>query len=196
MSSRPTFKIQRNEKYIPLQILENIIESSTVSKAFLEENSSELFYESKNGSGKTVFRNKITYEGFLKYGILNNENPQEPCQINFPDGTIYTGTVINNELTGEGKYIFEDGSTYEGSVLNGLRHGKGTFKSKDGIYYEGEWENGLKHGKGKTIIGNMELEGEWVNDIINGKCRIKWKSGNLFDGKLENNKMNGNGYMV
>ena len=196
MSSRPTFKIQRNEKYIPLQILENIIESSTVSKAFLEENSSELFYESKNGSGKTVFRNKITYEGFLKYGILNNENPQESCQINFPDGTIYTGTVINNELTGEGKYIFEDGSTYEGSVLNGLRHGKGTFKSKDGIYYEGEWENGLKHGKGKTIIGNMELEGEWVNDIINGKCRIKWKSGNLFDGKLENNKMNGNGYMV
>ena len=196
MSSRPTFKIQRNEKYIPSQILENIIESSTVSKAFLEENSSELWYESKNGFGKTVFRNKITFEGCLKYGILNNENPQEPCKINFPDGTIYIGSVINNELTGEGKYIFEDGSTYEGSVLNGLRHGKGTFQSKNGTYYEGEWINGLKHGKGKTIIGNMELEGEWENDILNGKCRIKWKTGNLFDGKLKNNKINGNGYMV
>ena len=196
MSNRPTFKIQKNEKYIPIQILENLIESSTVSKAYLEEDSSELWYESKNGNGKTVFRNNITYEGFLKYGILNNENPKEPCTINFPDGTIYIGTVINNELTGEGKYIFDDGSIYEGSILNGLRHGKGTFKSKDGIYYEGEWANGLKHGKGKTIIGNMELEGEWINDILNGKCRIKWKTGNLFDGKLQNNKMIGNGYMV
>jgi len=196
MSSRPTFKIQKNEKYIPTQILENIIESTNVSKAFLEEDYSELWYESKNGKGKTVFRNNITYEGFLKFGILNNENPEEPCKINFPDGTIYTGTVINNELTGEGKYIFDDGSTYEGSILNGLRHGKGTFKSNDGIYYEGEWLNGLKHGKGKTIIGNMELEGEYINDVLNGKCRIKWKTGNLFDGKLQNNKMIGNGYMV
>ena len=196
MSSRPTFKIQKNEKYIPTQILENIIESTNVSKAFLEEDYSELWYESKNGKGKTVFRNNITYEGFLKFGILNNENPEEPCKINFPDGTIYIGTVINNELTGEGKYIFDDGSTYEGSILNGLRHGKGTFKSNDGIYYEGEWLNGLKHGKGKTIIGNMELEGEYINDVLNGKCRIKWKTGNLFDGKLQNNKMIGNGYMV
>ena len=47
MSSRPTFKIQKNEKYIPTQILENIIESTNVSKAFLEEDYSELWYESK-----------------------------------------------------------------------------------------------------------------------------------------------------
>ena len=196
MSERLTFKIQRNEKYITSQLLTNIIESTTVSKVFLEEPSSELWYETNSGSGKTVFKNNITYEGFMKYGILHNENFEEPCTINFPDGTIYTGTVINNEITGEGKYTFEDGSTYEGSVLNGLRHGKGTFKSKNGIYYEGEWKNGLKNGKGKIVQGNMELEGEWINDILNGKCRIHWNSGNLFDGKLQNNKMNGNGYMV
>ena len=196
MSDRPTFKIQRNEKYITSQLLTNIIESSTVSKVFLEEPSSELWYESKSGSGKTVFKNNITYEGFMKYGILHNENLEEPCTINFPDGTTYTGTVINNEITGEGKYTFVDGSIYEGSVLNGLRHGKGSFKTQNGIYYEGEWKNGLKNGKGRIVQGNMELEGEWVNDILNGKCRIHWKSGNLFDGKLRNNKMNGNGYMV
>ena len=196
MSNRPTFQIQRNEKYIVSQLFQNIIDSSTVSKAFLEEPSSELWYETKNGTGNTIFKNKITYEGFMKYGILHNENPEEPCSIQFPDGTTYTGTIINNEITGEGKYVFEDGSTYEGEVLNGLRHGKGIFKSKNGIYYEGEWKNGLKNGKGKIIQGNMELEGEWKNDILNGKCRIKWKSGNIFDGILQNNKMNGNGYLV
>ena len=195
MSDRPTFKVQRNEKFITSQLLSNVIESSTIPRVFLEESSTELWYESKNGKGKITFKNNITYEGNMKYGIMHNENPEEPCTINFPDGTKYIGTIINNEITGEGKYIFEDGSTYEGSVLNGLRHGKGTFKSGNGIFYEGEWRNGLKNGKGKIIQGNMELEGEWIDDILNGKCRIKWKSGNLFDGKLQNNKMNGNGYM-
>ena len=196
MTDRQTFQVQRNEKFITCQLLSGVIESSTVPKAFLEESSTELWYESKYGKGKTIFKNNITYEGYMKYGILHNESPEEPCTINFPDGTTYTGTIINNEITGEGKYIFEDGSTYEGSVLNGLRHGKGTFKSGNGIFYEGEWKNGLKNGKGKIIQGNMELEGEWIDDILNGKCRIKWKSGNLFDGKLQNNKMNGNGYMI
>ena len=196
MSDRPTFKIGRNEKYITSQLLTNIIESDNLEKVYLEEGLSELWYESKGGAGKIQFKNNITYEGFMQYGILDNNNPNEKCTITFPEGTKYIGTLKNNEITGEGKYIFEDGSTYEGSVLDGLRHGKGIFKSNNGIYYEGEWSNGLKNGKGKIIQGNMELEGEWINDILNGKCRIKWKSGNLFDGKLENNKMNGNGYMI
>ena len=84
MSERLTFKIQRNEKYITSQLLTNIIESTTVSKVFLEEPSSELWYETNSGSGKTVFKNNITYEGFMKYGILHNENFEEPCTINFP----------------------------------------------------------------------------------------------------------------
>ena len=196
MLDRPTFKIQKNEKYITSLILPNIIKSSTIPKAYLEEVSSELWYESKSGIGKIIFKNDVTYEGFVKHGILHNENPEQPCKITFPDGTVYTGTIINNEITGEGKYTFNDGSIYEGSLLNGLRHGEGMFKTNDGIYYKGGWKNGLKNGKGKIIQGNMELEGEWINDILSGKCRIKWKSGNLFDGILLNNKMNGNGYMV
>ena len=196
MQDRPTFKIKRNEKFINSLLLSNIIKSSTMHKAYLEEVSSELWYETKNGEGQIIFNNNITYEGFVKFGILNNEDPEKPCKIILPDGTIYEGTMINNEITGKGKYTFPDGSIYEGSVLNGLRHGYGIFKANNGIFYNGEWKNGLKNGKGKLIQGNMELEGEWIDDILNGKCRIKWKSGNLFDGKLINNKMNGNGYMI
>ena len=193
---RQNFKLKPKEKFISTQLLTNIIKSSDISKAVVEEPTSELWYETLNGRGKITFKNDVTYEGFLKYGILNNEDSDNPCTIHFPDGTTYIGTIKNNEITGEGTYTFEDGSTYTGEVLNGLREGRGIFKTLDGIVYDGEWKNGLKHGNGKIIQGNMELEGNWTNGVLNGKCRIKWKSGNIFDGQLINNYMDGDGYMV
>ena len=194
--TRLNFKLKSKEKFVSSQLLANIIKSSTMSKAVVEEPNSELWYETLNGEGKIIFKNNVTYEGFLKYGILNSDDPQNPCTIHFPDGTKYVGTIINNEITGEGTYTFEDVSIYQGQVSNGLREGKGSYKTLDGIFYEGDWKNGLKHGKGKIIQGNMELEGEWKNGILDGKCRIKWKSGNIFDGQLLNNCMDGNGYMI
>ena len=191
-----TFQLKPSDSYITFSLLKNILSSSTAKKAVLEENSSELWYETLNGPGKIVFKNSITYEGNIKYGLLNSTDENHPSILNFPDGTQYVGTVKNNRITGGGKYTFKNGDTYEGQVVNGLRNGYGIFKSSNNIIYEGEWKNGLKHGKGKIIQGNMELEGEWENGIICGKCRIKWKSGNIFEGDLNNNKMEGNGYMI
>ena len=195
-TSRPNFKLNRDEKFISLPLLNNIISSTTINKAVVEENFSELWYETFHGYGKITFKNNITYEGSLKYGILNNEDPDSPCTLCFPDGTKYEGTLKNNRITGEGTYTFTNGATYKGTVLNGLRDGHGIYKSADNIYYEGGWKNGLKHGKGKIIQGGMELEGEWEKGILCGKCRVKWKSGNVFEGELKDNAMNGNGYMI
>ena len=193
---KPNFKLKPNELYITSSLLSNIIKTSDIKKAIIEETTSELWYETLHGYGSINFKNKVQYSGNLRYGILNNEDPEKPCTITFPNGTKYTGTMLNNEITGEGEYIFSNGSTYTGSVLNGLRDGKGIFQSVDGIIYDGEWKKGLKHGKGKIIQGNMEMEGEWKEGVIWGKCRINWKSGNLFDGELVDNKLCGNGYMV
>ena len=190
------FQLKSTDSYITLSLLKNIISSSTTKKAVLEEASSELWYDTLHGPGKIVFKNNITYEGNLKYGLLHNIDEENPSTLNFPDGTQYIGTVKNNRITGEGKYIFKNGDIYEGQVVNGLRNGFGVFKSSNNIIYEGEWKNGLKHGKGKIIQGNMELEGEWEKGVICGKCRIKWKSGNIFEGDLKNNAMNGNGFMI
>ena len=195
-TTRPNFKLKQNDSFISIPLLNNIISSTTINKAVVEENISELWYETLHGYGKITFKNNITYEGSLKYGILNNEDPDTPCTLCFPDGTKYVGTIKNNRITGEGTYTFNNGATYKGTVVNGLRDGFGVYKSADNIYYEGGWKNGLKHGKGKIIQGGMELEGEWVAGILCGKCRIKWKSGNVFDGELKNNAMNGNGYMI
>ena len=196
MEIKPNFKLQPNELFISSSLLNNIIQKTDIKKAIIEETTSELWYETLHGYGSITFKNNIQYSGNIRYGILSNEDPEKPCTIVFPNGTRYTGTMLNNEITGEGEYIFSNGSTYTGQVVNGLRDGKGIFQSNDGIIYDGEWKKGLKHGKGKIIQGGMEMEGEWKEGVIWGKCRINWKSGNLFDGELVDNKLNGNGYMV
>ena len=193
---KPNFKLKPNELYISSSLLNNIVKKSDIKKAIIEETTSELWYETLHGYGSLTFKNNIQYKGNLRYGILSNEDPEKPCEIIFPNGAKYTGTMINNEITGEGEYIFSNGATYKGNVLNGLRDGKGIFHSSDGIIYEGEWKKGLKHGKGKITQGNMELEGEWKEGVICGKCRINWKSGNIFEGELVDNKLHGNGYMI
>ena len=196
MEIKPNFKLQPNELFISSSLLNNIIQKTDIKKAIVEETTSELWYETLHGYGSITFKNNIQYSGNIRYGILSNEDPEKPCTIEFPNGTRYTGTMLNNEITGEGEYVFSNGSTYTGQVVNGLRDGKGIFQSNDGIIYDGEWKKGLKHGKGKIIQGGMEMEGEWKEGVIWGKCRINWKSGNLFDGELVDNKLNGNGYMV
>ena len=195
-TARPNYKLHPTDSFITVPLLNNIISSTTVKKAVIEENTSELWYETLHGYGKITFKNNITYEGSLKYGILNNEDPDNPSTICFPDGTKYVGTIKNNRITGEGTYTFNNGTTYTGTVKNGLRDGYGIYKSNNNIYYEGGWKNGLKDGKGKILQGGMELEGEWKEGILCGKCRIKWKTGNIFEGELKNNAMNGNGYIV
>ena len=194
--TKPNFKLHQKELYISTPLLNNIISQSTVKKAIIEETTSELWYETYNGPGTMKFKNSMKFQGNLHYGIINNEDPENPCTLIFPGGTKYVGTVINNEITGQGQYLFKNGSIYSGDVLNGLRHGKGIFETPEGIVYDGEWKDGLKHGKGKLVQGNMEIEGQWVDGIIQGKCRIKWKSGNIYDGQVSQNKMQGNGYMI
>ena len=194
--ARPNFKLHPKELYISTSLMNNIISHSTVKKVVIEETTSELWYETYNGPGTIKFKNNMKYTGNLHYGLINNADIDNPCTIIFPNGTKYIGTMINNEITGQGKYLFKNGSTYTGDVLNGLRHGKGTFETEEGIIYEGEWKDGLKHGQGKLIQGNMEIEGQWIEGIIQGKCRIKWKSGNVYDGQISENKMEGNGYMI
>ena len=193
---RQNFKLQPTDNFISSALLNNLIKSSNIPKAIVEETTSELWYETLHGYGNIEFKNNLSYEGNLRYGILDNDDPDNPCTLIFPDGTKYTGTMKDGEITGEGKYTFSNGSTYTGQVLNGLRHGKGVFTSLDGIYYEGEWRNGLKHGKGKIKQDGMDLEGEWEEGVLQGKCRIKWKTGNVFEGQLYDNKMCGNGYMI
>ncbi|MCQ2819494.1 MAG: hypothetical protein MJ252_19705 [archaeon] len=195
MEVRKNYKLREGERFTSTTVLKNIIKETDIPKAVVEEINSELWFETFHGTGFVNFQNGIKYEGHMHYGILESL-ANETSTLTFPNGTIYKGTIYENQISGQGEYQFANGSTYTGEVLNGLRNGHGIFKTKDGIIYEGEWRKRIKHRKGKINQGNMCLEGEWKEGIINGPGKIKWKSGNSYEGDLKNDTICGNGYMI
>lgn len=192
-----SIKIKKNEKFIPIQILKNIIKSTTVPEQTIDEEDSELFFTTLHGIGKILFFNGNEYEGNVKYGVMNSLD-NLPSKLTFSDGTVYIGNVINNTIDGEGTYTFPNKSVYSGEVKNGLRHGRGTFKSEEEeIDYEGEWKEGVKDGNGRLKIKNSLYEGRFLRGKKHGKGRIKWMdSGNYYDGDFKDNIIEGNGYMI
>ena len=189
--------LKENEKYIPYKLIEDNISFTDIEKQTIEEQSTNLFYETLTGKGKLFLKNGLLYYGPVKYGILSCDDPSDECEIKFPDGTIYVGQIKNNEITGTGKYFFPNGTTYTGEVLNGFRHGFGKFESiKEELSYEGNWKNGLKNGFGTMKKKGSTYEGNWKDGFIDGKGKLKWKSGNVYKGDFKMGKMDGNGYMI
>ena len=106
---RQNFKLKPSETFISTALLKNLIKTTNIPKAIIEETTSELWYETLNGVGKIEFKNNVTYEGNLRYGILDTQDESEPCKLIFPDGTKYEGTMKNGEITGNGVYTFSNG---------------------------------------------------------------------------------------
>ena len=190
-------KLEKNEFFIPIQLLSQIIKKTSIKKINVEEKNSELWFETISGKGKVIFNSGLSYVGRVKNGLFESGKNNEPCEINFPDGTKYKGEIHGNQITGKGEYFFPTGSNYQGEVLNGLRHGYGKYVSNnEKIVYEGYWENGLKSGKGVLTKNGATCEGIWKNGNLNGIGKMTWPSGNVYQGEFTNNQITGNGFML
>ena len=75
---RQNFKLKPSENFISTALLKNLIKTTDIPKAIIEETTSELWYETLNGVGKIEFKNTITYEGNLRYGILDTQDTSNP----------------------------------------------------------------------------------------------------------------------
>lgn len=110
---------------------------------------------------------------------------------------VYIGSLLHNEITGRGKYVWPDGSMYEGEVKQGQRHGKGQFthisfkKSKE---IKKQSNNGIHAGdtggnsNGNTNSDNTNsgkeddavykytcnYDGDWMNGMRHGKGRLNY----------------------
>ena len=192
-----SIKITNKDSFIPIQLLNNIIESTTVPEQTVDEADSELFFTTLHGYGRIKFKNGNEYEGNVKFGILNSLT-NIASTLKFKDGTIYSGEIVNNKITGSGRYDFANRSSYIGLVENGLRHGKGKYENlEEDIVYEGEWKYGLKHGEGKLKIKDMFYEGMFYEGSKHKFGKLKWKdTGNYYEGEFYENDIYGNGYMI
>ena len=100
-----TKKISNKDNFIPLNLLINVIKEHNIKKIAVEEEESELYFETIHGQGKIYFKNGNIYEGNVRYGILQSET-DIPSIMKFTDGTEYIGDMENNKISGKGMYIF------------------------------------------------------------------------------------------
>ena len=125
----------------------------------------------------------------------------------FPDGTIYQGEFLNNQMTGYGTFLYDD-RMYEGEVLNGQINGLGVFTWNNGnkyigyykneykngfgmflwsfkplVAYIGFWNKGKIHGVGININGNTVKYGHFKNGKIDKLFKNEWEIKNYLTGK-------------
>lgn len=104
-------KISNKESFIPVKLLDTVIKECDVRKIVIEEEQSELYFETYSGLGKILFKNNNIYEGSVRYGILESGNEGRMGSMVFNNGTKYEGEIHNNQISGKGLYNFPSGST-------------------------------------------------------------------------------------
>lgn len=79
-----------------------------------------------------------------QYSFRNiNQQVINPDNLEFEDGTIYKGDVLNGQKQGSGKLIFPNGDEFIGKFDDDEINGWGVFKKSEGGSYEGEWSDNL-----------------------------------------------------
>ena len=146
----------------------------------------------------------IKFKKFIKYinkyiEKKNKELYNKQGFIKYPDGSTYTGELINNIPHGTGKYV-KDNNTFEGQFKKGILDGcgkittfikKGYSNRKKDYYdvYEGElkYVEGTyhKHGQGKIIYERTGeiIEGSWKDDLIHGEASYFYKEKESYKGQ-------------
>ena len=102
------------------------------------------------------------------------------------DNGTYTGTLVNGERHGRGRYEFSNGDVYDGSWVNGQRTGSGTLRFADGGVYSGEWLKDEIHDHGRYRYSNgNRYDGNWEYGNRSGRGEIKYRGGGRFEGVFQ-----------
>ena len=121
-----------------------------------------------------------------------SEIPVETIQ--YSDGCIYTGEVVNGKRHGKGRITWPSGDIYEGDWKDDKCTGKGKYTWPNGDVYEGDFVADKFTGKGKKVWANGDIyEGDWKGDKRTGKGKYTWPNGNVYEGDWRDDKRTGTG---
>jgi hypothetical protein len=152
---------------------------------------------SRDGHGKYILINGITYEGEWKKGnpkgkgiyyLQNGVVEKGKWDLEYIDKLRKQERIYNSNCKVFDIYL---NSSYEGDCLNGFANGFGTAK---GIYtYIGDFVDGKKEGKGKYTYFDGYYEGDWKNDVRHGIGKLVLLRGDVYEGNWVNGSMTGEG---
>lgn len=121
---------------------------------------------SESGSGTFQFPDGTQYIG--EYAVVEGLG-----KVRHGKGTYtstgserYTGSWINDKMSGEGVYNFASGCVYSGAFVDGSFEGFGTYTWPDGAKYAGNWLGNKMHGEGVyTDANKIENRGTFYNGL-------------------------------
>ena len=152
-------EVERDEKYIARLVLAELHFWERLSSALSDHHSS--------------------FGRMPKYIELGSSTRQ----LTYPDGSRYSGGLLDGKRHGLGTLSLKDGRVWEGTwVEDGIRNGK--LLSPDGTVYRGDFRAFVPHGQGTTIYPNgTTIAGYRDYDLLIGRHRIVFGNGNVFEGE-------------
>ncbi len=159
-----------------------------------EANNGWLSY-STGERGKLKNGNIIEYsDGSVYEGELIDNIRSGFGKLTYANGDEYTGMFVNDKKNGQGTIVYKNGDKYEGNFIDGKRSGNGLLTYADGSTYNGNFENDRKNGYGvMTSVGDSEYKGNFTDDIKNGEGEQIFANGDRYVGNYENDLRNGQG---
>jgi len=125
------------------------------------------------------------------------QGERERMTIEYTDGAVYQGQVVNGRPNGEGTLVYIDGSRYDGSFRDGDRVGRGTLNIVGGWRYEGEFRNDRIDGRGTLVWPDgARYEGEFRDGRRTGQGIYTWPGGARFEGQFVDGEIRGRGVYV
>lgn len=140
----------------------------------------------------------INYDdGKIFEGVVVDGKANGAGVLTNPMGSVWTGTFIDDILQGLGTFISYDYSEYEGFFVDGVFSGYGHMIYSNGDEYWGMFENGKKNGVGRMEFTTLcNYEGGWVNNSMHGMGWMTWPVGDAYFGQWENGNPQGFGCKV
>ncbi len=117
--------------------------------------------------------------------------------IQYEDGTVYTGEVLNGLKHGQGKLSFANGTCYAGRFVEDFYEGYGKLRESD-MLYEGMFIKGEKCGNGRqhNKMRSYRYEGGWKANLKNGHGVENYPDGSHYEGQYNSGKKHGKGKMT
>ena len=138
-----------------------------------------------------------------------------------PDGSVYSGQMLDGKFHGNGYMQFGSGGHYKGMFEQGLFHGEGELIDAYGNIYKGEFDRGSITGKfrfvsmtdglatyegdmvkakfqGEGIYKKDEItyEGSFVNGRYHGKGKLTYDDGSFYQGDFVDGVLQGQGHYL
>ncbi|XP_017843934.2 LOW QUALITY PROTEIN: alsin homolog [Drosophila busckii] len=140
---------------------------------------------------------KVKAWGTWRRGVLHGN-----CYLEYPDGSVYCGSVHHGVIEGYGKMVIPSTGVYVGNFKGGRFHGFGVYElhgsgAHDSEIYEGNFYEGLYNGHGMMRNNRYIYVGEYVANTRSGYGVMEdLVSGDKYMGMFVDNKRCGTGSCI